>query len=193
MNEIAWFDDFDVWQKLIAGSTGRFAVRTISRVLLLLLMFMLCGDACAGCLPKSTSVPPQQIRGDILCEDTSIPEDISVVWLEIDGTVCDSTNYEFVYPFTRDGYYQLNFWVDGSFDHEIAICAQGSCASNMSQAGFSITADTPGPCSTVIIFPAYRSIMAAPILIPLKTLGSDRGILFLLIFVLGVLIPMKLR
>ena len=159
----------------------------------LVVLILATGSGYAQCLPEIPSLPPQQIRGDILCEDTSIPTNIRLVWLKVDGATCPELNFTFVYPFTRDGYYQLIFWIDSFAAHDISFCVEAQCGTDTVQAGFSSDGKTAYPCDNVIVFEAYRSIIGASVIFHSKTLGLRHEILVLLIFLLTILIPLKLR
>ena len=75
-------------------------------VLLLLLVLGSYGTECeAQCNPRLISFPPVQIRGDLLCENTSYPVDPSTVELIVDGVLCPTEDWDFYYPFLYDGYY----------------------------------------------------------------------------------------
>jgi hypothetical protein len=163
-------------------------------VLLVLLVLLNLETLCqAQCNPRIISFPPVQIRGDLLCEDTSLPIDPTAIELIVDGVLCPHEDWDFYYPFLHDGFYKIEFWMDNTIAHEITICVEGTCGGNLVTAGFSDDGVTSFPCSNVITFPQYEMMIINPVILPSALTPQISGLTGILVMVLFTMIMVLMR
>lgn len=138
----------------------------------------------AQCLPKIITLPPAQIRGDLVCEDSNLPIDPGVIELIVDGIPCPAADWEFTYPFLSDGFYKVEFWIDTNRSHVVSICVEGTCDAILNTAGFSDDGIHPFSCVNTADFPQYEIMIIKPVILPaaqtLPLSGTNIILLFLL-------------
>ena len=147
-------------------------MKRLIAIVIVLGMFLIAQNSFAQCDPKNMMIPFMTIRGNVLCPDGSIPTMVTLDWFKVDGVICADENINWTYPFSGNGTYDLQFWLDNSIDHTLQICVTTQCNIGGNtvnvQAGFSADGMTPGDCNAIADYPLGISAMLAHIVTPVQ-------------------------
>jgi hypothetical protein len=138
----------------------------------LLLVCMISQSAFAQCNPRSSMIPFVRVQGNLLCSSLQAPTTVTLQNFNVDGVLCAAENYDWTYPRTTAGTYQLNFWVDNTVQHNLSICVETHCAVGsddvVETGGFSADGSAPGACADNAVFGASQAAVLLHIVTPVQ-------------------------
>jgi hypothetical protein len=139
----------------------------------LLLVCMISQSAFAQCNPRSSMIPFVRIQGNLLCSSLQAPTTVTLQQFNVDGVLCAAENYDWTYPRTTAGTYQMNFWVDNTVQHNLSICVETHCDDGMGGSvvetgGFSADGSAAGACADNAVFGASQAAVLLHIVTPVQ-------------------------
>ncbi|OGL49520.1 MAG: hypothetical protein A2161_08770 [Candidatus Schekmanbacteria bacterium RBG_13_48_7] len=148
-------------KKLLLLAIGLFCVCLVSQ------------SVFAQCNPRSSMIPFVRVQGNLLCSGLGAPTAVVLQQFNVDGVLCAAENYDWTYPRTVAGTYQLNFWLDNTIDHNLSICVQATCDDGTGgtvneTGGFSTDGTTAGACSDTALFGQSQAAVQIHIVTPVQ-------------------------
>lgn len=138
----------------------------------LLMICLISQSVMAQCNPRSSMIPFVRVQGNLLCSSLQAPTTVTLQQFNVDGVLCAAENYDWTYPRTTAGTYQLNFWVDNTVQHNLSICVETHCTvgsdSVVETGGFSADGSTPGACADNAVFGASQAAVLLHIVTPVQ-------------------------
>jgi len=139
----------------------------------LLIVSMIAQNAMAQCNPRSSMIPFVRVQGNLLCSSLQAPTTVTLQQFMVDGVLCAVENYDWTYPRTTGGTYQLNFWVDNTVQHNLSICVETHCNDGMGgtiveTGGFSADGTAAGACDDSAVFGASQAAVLLHIVTPVQ-------------------------